>query len=49
MQVNIKELTCILCVNHLELVLMNVLVLQSVLAVSTHSIIVLCQIPGLVS
>ena len=34
MQVNVKEFTCIPCVNHLEHVLMNVLVLQSFLAVS---------------
>ena len=33
-QVNVKELTCIPCVMHLELVLMDVLVLQSFLAVS---------------
>ena len=31
-QVNVKELTCIPCVEHLELVLMIVLVLQSFLA-----------------
>ena len=34
MQVNVKELTCIPGVMHLELVLMIVLVLQSFLAVS---------------
>ena len=41
-QVNVKELICIPCVLHLELVLMIVLVLQSFLAVSTQDSFLSC-------